>query len=257
MGFSAAKILGKDNYVIISGRTAGKLETVVNELKSMGIEAEGFACDVSVKASADRLAARAAEVGIVKSVVHAAGISPNMGSGESILAVNALGTININEAFRRIMPEGSCILNVSSMSAYMLPEILLPKRSYKLSRADVNAFLRKMMGRVNLFPKKLRPGVAYVISKNFVVWYTKTEAGRMGEKGIRIVCVSPGIFKTPMGELESEQGAKFIEYCAIKRFGYPEEIAELFAFIVSDKCGYLTGEDIICDGGMLASRIKK
>ncbi|MBT9173756.1 MAG: Short-chain reductase protein NovJ [Syntrophomonadaceae bacterium] len=257
MGLATAKVAGKEYYLIISGRTGGKLESALEELRSMGIEAEAFVCDVSERSSVDELAARAAEAGRVKCVIHAAGISPGMGSGESVMKVNALGTININEAFYQVMSEGSCIVNVSSMSAYMVPEIILPKRAYKLSRIDINQFMKKMLNRVNLFPKKLRSGIAYVISKHFVAWYTKTEAVRMGAKGIRIVSVSPGIFKTHMGILESAEGEKFIKTSAIKRFGNPEEIAELFAFIASDKCRYLTGEDIICDGGVIASRMKK
>jgi NAD(P)-dependent dehydrogenase (short-subunit alcohol dehydrogenase family) len=56
-----------------------------------------------------------------------------------------------------------------------------------------------------------------------------------------------------MGRLEKDSGAgKLTEYAALKRFGKPEEIAELLAFCASDKPGYLTGVDILCDGGTRA-----
>jgi NAD(P)-dependent dehydrogenase (short-subunit alcohol dehydrogenase family) len=56
-----------------------------------------------------------------------------------------------------------------------------------------------------------------------------------------------------MGELEKESASDYTKYCAIKRFGYIEEIANLFTFCASDKCDYLTGVDILCDGGCVAS----
>jgi NAD(P)-dependent dehydrogenase (short-subunit alcohol dehydrogenase family) len=109
-----------------------------------------------------------------------------------------------------------------------------------------------MMGRVNIFPKKLRASIAYAFSKNFVVWYAKKSALLYGGKGIRVVCVSPGNFETPMGRLEEQEAQAFMKHAAIKRFGYPEEIAYLFASIVNKRNGYLTGVDILCDGGLIA-----
>lgn len=53
-------------------------------------------------------------------------------------------------------------------------------------------------------------------------------------------------------ELEDEVD-KLVKYCAIKRLGHVEEIANLMAFCASDKAGYLTGVDILCDGGCVAS----
>jgi NAD(P)-dependent dehydrogenase (short-subunit alcohol dehydrogenase family) len=67
--------------------------------------------------------------------------------------------------------------------------------------------------------------------------------------------VSPGSFETPMGELEKDRVKEYTNQSAIKRLGRVEEIADLFAFCVSYKASYLTGVDILCDGGSLASRI--
>jgi NAD(P)-dependent dehydrogenase (short-subunit alcohol dehydrogenase family) len=77
-------------------------------------------------------------------------------------------------------------------------------------------------------------------------------AARFGEKGARILSVSPGSFDTSMGRLEEKSGSReLLQFAALKRFGRPEEIAELLAFCAS-KPGYLTGIDILCDGGTLA-----
>ncbi len=253
MGLATAKRIGKENYIIIVGRSVKKLENALEVLKTEGIEAESFACDISDRASVEELAAHAKEIGIISSVIHAAGMSPHMGDGRKILEANALGTININEAFYKVMEEDSCIIDVSSMSAYLTPKLVMPESCYKYSRINVETFMRKMMRRINIFPKKLRSSIAYGISKHFVIWYARTDAAKFGQKGIRVISITPGNFETPMAELEKDEASNYTKYCAIKRFGYVEEIANLFAFCASDKCGYLTGVDILCDGGCVAS----
>lgn len=253
MGLATAKVLGKDNYIIIVGRTLEKLENALKGLNAEGIEAESFVCDISNRDSVDRLVARARKAGRISSVIHAAGMSPHMGEAKTILEVNALGTININEAFYDVMEDGSCIIDVSSMSSYLLPSFIMPQMSYKYSRINASRFMKKMMRRVNVFPKKIRAGIAYGISKNFVIWYVKANALKFGEKGVRILSISPGSFYTPMGEIEKGRMEEYIKRSAIKRPGYVEEIANLFAFCVSDKASYLTGVDILCDGGCVAS----
>ena len=130
---------------------------------------------------------------------------------------------------------------------------MLPEGLYKYSRIDKNLFMKKMMARVILFPKNMHSGMAYTFSKNFVNWYARTDAAKFGEKGIRILTVSPGNFDTPMGKYEYRQAEKFTGHCAIKRLGRADEIAHLFACLVSEKLSHLTGTDILCDGGLLAS----
>lgn len=257
MGLATAKVMGKDHYIIISGRTVNKLDSAIQELLELGIEAEAFSCDVSVRKSVEKLAQHASELGTIKTVIHAAGMSPNMGDAETIMRVNALGTIHVNEVFYHYMERGSCVIDVSSMSGYMIPDIIIPRKKYSLSRVNHELFLNKMIKRVNLFPRKHRSGVAYGISKNFVIWYAKTDAEKFASKGIRVLSVSPGLFETPMGEVEREISKDYINKCAIKRYGKVEEIAYLFQYVSDEKVGYLTGVDILCDGGCISSKLMK
>jgi NAD(P)-dependent dehydrogenase (short-subunit alcohol dehydrogenase family) len=75
-----------------------------------------------------------------------------------------------------------------------------------------------------------------------------------GAKDARILSVSPGSFDTEMGRLEEKSGSdKLLQFAALKRYGRPEEVAELLAFAASEKPGYLTGIDILCDGGTRAN----
>lgn len=255
MGLETARIMGKTHYVIICGRTASKLEKAVENLRSEGVGCEAFSCDVADLESVRRLALYAQKLGEVQAVIHAAGMSPHMGDAGKIMDTNAIGTIYINTEFAGVMGQGGCILDVSSMSAYLTPSIVMPRRLYKYSLSDPVKFRAKINRRLGIFPASVRSGVAYGVSKDFVIWYSKQSALKYGDRGIRVVCVSPGNFETPMGKLEEEEADRFTRHAAIKRFGKPEEIAFLFASIVDERNGYLTGLDIICDGGVIASGV--
>jgi NAD(P)-dependent dehydrogenase (short-subunit alcohol dehydrogenase family) len=252
MGLATAKLVGRHSAVLIAGRTLAKLEAARAELRALGIDAEAVACDVADRAAVDRLAARARALGTVTAVVHSAGLSPHMGDARGILEGNALGTIHVNEAFSAFMGAGSCIVDVASMAGHLLPGLLLPTKDYALSRTDQGRFVERMLARVNLFPRAKRPGLAYGISKNFVLWYARTDAVRLGQRGIRVLSVSPGTFETPMAELEKEATSGYANQSPLGRIGRVEEIASVLAFCVGDQAGYLTGVDILCDGGCTA-----
>ena len=255
MGLETARRLGKKHILVLCGRSVAKLEQAVSELTALGMTVYPFACDVSNRQSVEELARFAARLGTVQAVVHAAGMSPNMGTAQAIMEANALGTIHMNNAFVDVIAEGGCMLDVSSMSAYITPAIIMPTWIYKESVNDPERFMKRIMKWVGLFPKKVQNGVAYGISKHFVIWFAKQDAARYGRRGARVLSVSPGNFDTPMGNLEKEEADADTKHCAIKRFGQVSEVASLFEYCVSKEAGYLTGTDILCDGGLVASGI--
>lgn len=253
IGLATIKELGKDHTIIITGRTLAKLEKAAKEFNDQGYDVVCTTCDVSNREEVKKLVEFCSNKGEIDAVIHAAGVSPHMGNAETILKINALGTHYVDTEFARVMKSGSVILNVSSMSAYMLPKAMLPIKKYSLIFKDEKKFLTKLVKRSRLLGKKMETSLGYPISKNFVCWYIKRVANTMYEKGIRVISVSPGNFETPMGELESGQGKAFLKNNAIKRFGYPEEIAVLFKHLIDPRLGYLTGTDIVCDGGCVGN----
>ena len=253
MGLAAARIMGRDHQVLICDVNQSRLDAAQAQLTADGIRCHTVLCDITNRQSVLALVQQAISLGKVTSVIHTAGVSPQMADPGTIWKVNAVGTININEAFYELACDGFAMVNVSSVSGHMLPGFLIPKRGYRFAHTDINRFLKRMLFVTNFFPKKARTGAAYSLSKNFVSWYTCAIAGRYGSKGARVVAVSPGSFDTEMGRLEKDAGAgELINYSALKRFGRPEEVAELLAFCASDKASYLTGVDIPCDGGVIA-----
>lgn len=254
MGLATAKLLGRTSHVVLSDLKAAPLEAAARELSALGIECTQVTCDITDRASVDALAQRAASLGPVVSVVHAAGVSPQMGDAPFIIRVNALGTVHVTEAFLKHANPRMALVNVSSIAGHMLPSLMIPTRIFRLAvGGDLERFEQKLTSVSNLGPKAMRSGSAYSLSKAFVIWYSKAMAHRFGEKGARILSVSPGSFDTEMGRLEEQSGSgRLVEFAALERFGRPEEIAELLAFCASEGPGYLTGTDILCDGGALA-----
>lgn len=253
MGLATAKIMGRDHRVVIADLNRERLDAAVAELTALGVDASAVICDITDRASVDALFATAAESGEVRAVVHSAGVSPTMGDAEMIVRINALGTVNVTEAALEVAGEGFALVNVASIAGHMTPGFLNPKRTFALSLTDAERFTRKLTSASRLGPRSVHSGSAYSMSKAFVIWYTRAMAAAFGAKGARIVSVSPGSFDTAMGRLEKDKGSgKLTDYAALKRFGRPEEVAEVLAFCASDKPGYLTGVDILVDGGTKA-----
>ena len=251
MGLEAAKFMSKDKIIIISGRTLGKLENGVNELKALGFEAYAKTCDTSSRESVKELVEYACSLGEVTNVINSAGVSPAMkGTQEMILRINALGTVYINQEFAKVMKAGSVIVDVASNSAYILPSFIIPKKAYKLAETDEDLFVKKLVKKSNMAKGEYqRKGFAYSLSKNFVVWYAKKCAFEYGKKGIRVVSLSPGLIATDMGNLEKEEGGMLIPFSAEERMGKPEELGYALATVADERNGYLAGVDVLVDGG--------
>jgi NAD(P)-dependent dehydrogenase (short-subunit alcohol dehydrogenase family) len=256
MGLATAKIVGRDHEVVLCDVRQDRLDGAVSTLKDLGMNVTAVNCDVTDRQAVDRLFETAIGVGTVASVIHTAGVSPSMGDADYVMRTNALGTLNVNEAFFGTVGEGAAIVNVASMAAHLLPEELIPTGQFPQALHDLAAFTNDMTSACSIVPEQARSGFAYAVSKSFVRWYSSSQAERFNSRGLRIVSVSPGSVDTEMGKLEAEAGAgagAMVTDFAVPRWGKAEELAELFAFCVSDKAGYLTGTDILNDGGVVAS----
>ncbi|MGJ6121554.1 SDR family oxidoreductase [Mycolicibacterium sp. Y3] len=254
MGRATAKIVGRDHTVVLADNRADRLAAATAELSNLGVPATAVHCDVTDRAAVGALFETAARLGAIASVIHTAGVSPSMGDADYVMRTNALGTVNVNEAFFAIAGEGSVIVNVASMAAYLMPEELIPAAQFPLALTDAPAFADAMRAAYAIAPEEARSGMSYAVSKGFVKWYTSSQAERFNTRGLRIVSVSPGSVDTEMGKLEADAGAgAMVADFAVPRWGKAEEMAELFAFCASDRAGYLTGTDILNDGGVVAS----
>lgn len=93
-------------------------------------------------------------------------------------------------------------------------------------------------------------GVAYGSSKAAVLFSTRTMALELGKYGIRVNSVSPGFINTDMWKKRKEDVfKKILSETPLHRQGLPEEVAQVIAFLASDMSSYITGQNIVVDGG--------
>lgn len=253
LGLAAAKILGQSHRVVIADVNKDRIDSALTELANLKIKADGLVCDITNKKSVAELFSFANKKSDLRAVVHAAGVSPLMGEPEFIIKINALGTINIVEAALKLAKPGFAVVNVASIAGHTAPGFLVSKKRNSLALTNPQVLLKKMTAASKLMPKSQRSGIAYSLSKQFVICYSAEMAARFGKKGARILSISPGSFDTEMGRLEKKSGSeRLLIAAALKRFGTPTEMGELLAFCASEKAGYLTGVDILNDGGTKA-----
>ncbi|MGV0644187.1 SDR family oxidoreductase [Mycolicibacterium sp. XJ879] len=258
MGQATARIVGRDHTVVLGDVRADRLDAAAAALADLGIKATAVHCDVTDRQAVTGLVRTAASLGTLASVIHTAGVSPSMGDAEYVMRTNALGTLHVNEVFYQTAGAGAAIVNVASMAAHLLPDALIPTSTFPLALTDADAFLSDMLAACEIVPEEGRSGISYALSKSFVRWYSTAQAERFNGRGLRIVSVSPGSVDTEMGRLEEQAGAgAMVADAAVPRWGRPEEMAELLTFCASDKAGYLTGTDILNDGGVVASMTER
>ncbi|MBI4678214.1 MAG: 3-oxoacyl-ACP reductase FabG [Elusimicrobia bacterium] len=93
--------------------------------------------------------------------------------------------------------------------------------------------------------------VHYATSKAALVGFTLSLAKELCRYGIRVNAVSPGFIDAGVGmNLSESQRAEYLKYCALGRPGKPEEVAELVAFLASDRSSYINAQNIVIDGGL-------
>ena len=250
MGLAAAKCMPKEKIIVVSGRTKAKLEKAVSELEALGFEAHPLVCDTSDRESVRAMAAYAASLGNVRNVINAAGLSPAMAKPEQLLRVNALGTVHVNQEFSKVMKPDSVIVDVSSNSAYVLPDFMISKGTLRLAEENPERFVQKLLKLCGMVPGTYqKSGFAYALSKKFVCKYAQMCAFKYGINGIRVVSLSPGLIATDMGNLEAKEGGKMLRYAAEQRMGTPEELGFALAALADERNGYLAGVDVLADGG--------
>ncbi|OBA68210.1 NAD-dependent epimerase [Nocardia sp. 852002-20019_SCH5090214] len=175
--------------------------------------------------------------------------------GGLVVSVNYFGAIALLEGLRPLLRESgnASVVLVSSNSTTTQP--LWP---VELTDACLAGDEERARGIAESFGD-LGAIQAYPATKAALAWYARTKSAEYIADGIRLNAIAPGIIDTPMTQegskdaLTGEGMKQFLAMTPIGRPGRPEEIADLAAFLLSDKAGFFVGSVIFCDGGIDAA----
>ena len=130
------------------------------------------------------------------------------------------------------------------------------KGMFLVTRAFARGMIRRKRGSiVNIGSlagvRMLEVPVHYATAKSAVVGFTLSLARELGRYSVRVNAVVPGMLTDGVSvNVPAKQQEEYKRYCALSRVGTPEEVAELVAFLASDRAGYINGQAIAVDGGI-------
>jgi NAD(P)-dependent dehydrogenase (short-subunit alcohol dehydrogenase family) len=228
---TALLFAGQGAKVAAVGRNAGALADLQVDASKLSGTVKTIVSDVTLDNSADIIVNETLEAfGQIDVLVNGAGIISN-------------GTIENTS-----VSDWDAMMNINVRSVFQLMQKCAPH----LEKTRGNVVNISSVTGTRSFPGVL----AYCVSKAAVDQLTRCSALELAPKGVRVNAVNPGVVVTNIhkrGGMDEEKYAAFLEHCKtthpLGRTGTAEEVAELIAFLASDKAGWITGATYEIDGG--------
>jgi NAD(P)-dependent dehydrogenase (short-subunit alcohol dehydrogenase family) len=229
LGRAYAERLAREGATVVVADIESGSDTV-DAIARTGGRAFAVECDVSSEPAVAQLRdATLSHCGRCDILVNNAGLAPHVAWDELDLAT-----------WRRVME-----VNLDGM--------------FLTCKAYSPVMRQQRFGRIinvssNLFGIALPGWVAYVASKAGVIGLTRALATDLGEDGITVNAVLPGLTRTPATEASLEGTAVFEHHAgsqAIKRNGIPADLEGVVSFLATDEAGWMTAQTLVVDGGLL------
>jgi NAD(P)-dependent dehydrogenase (short-subunit alcohol dehydrogenase family) len=254
IGQAIARRVSAGKHVLLADIRQENADTAAKTLNDAGFAVTTATVDVSSRDSVHALSAKAAELGDVFGVIHAAGVSPSQASPETILRVDLYGTALVLEEFGNVITRGGSGVVIASQSGHRLPPLSIEQNS-ALATTPVEELLHLPFLQLTQIKDSLH---AYQLSKRGNSLRVMAEAVRWGKRGARVNTISPGIIITPLAndELKGPRGPgyrRMLEISAAGRAGTPDEVGSVGALLMGSDGAFITGSDFLMDGGVTAA----
>lgn len=253
MGTAIIKRISTNRIIFLGDISEENLKARAEELRYNGYIVETQVVDALDEKSVEDFAKKANELGKIKYFIDTAGASPNQASPEHIINLDLVATSVAIDIFAKYISKGGAGLIISSQTGYMMD---LPYEIEKQIALAPTSELKDLDFIKN--EAMANSGVAYVVAKRANHLRVRTAAATSwADKGARINSISPGIIVTPLAydefEAAGEGYQEMINSSAAKRVGTSEEIARAAEFLLNDDSSFITGIDLLVDGGVIAS----
>ena len=246
--------MGSGMKVVVGDKVMTHAESFCETLNNAGFDAESFEMDMSDRNTIKALVTRACELGPVTMLVNGAGVSPSQAPIEAILKVDLYGTAALLEEVGSVIEEGGVGVTISSQSGKRMPQL-----SAEEDRLLAVTPAEELLSLEMLQPENINDTLhAYQMAKRCNEKRVMAEAVKWGRRGARINSISPGIIVTPLAidEFNGPRGdfyKNMFAKCPAGRPGTADEVADVAELVMSPRAAFMTGSDILIDGGATAS----
>jgi NAD(P)-dependent dehydrogenase (short-subunit alcohol dehydrogenase family) len=254
IGQAIARRVGVGKHVLLADMRQENANTAAEVLGNAGYEVSAATVDASSRTAVHALVEKASKLGDITGLIHAAGVSPSQASPATILKVDLYGTALVLEEFGNVIARGGAGVVIASQSGHRLPPLTVEQ-----NKALATTPVEELLSLPFLQPDQVKDSLhAYQLAKRGNSLRVMAEAVRWGQRGARINAISPGIIITPLAkdELNGPRGEGYrhmIQLSAAGRAGTPDEVGTVGALLMGPDGGFITGSDILMDGGVTAA----
>ncbi|KAE9583820.1 3-alpha-hydroxysteroid dehydrogenase/carbonyl reductase [Colletotrichum fructicola] len=251
-GLPCARRLGIGRQVLLADVSADRLSIAATALHNEGYFVHTALVDISSFDSVNELAQKAFVIGPVETIILAAGVGPAADCARTVYEIDLLGTINVIDAFLPIVQAGSNFVCISGMAGHLCPP-LDPAFERHLATASRERLLAHPDFNINE-PGPQGAAAAYGLSMRGKLVRVQASAAAWGSRGARINCVSPGVIPARTDQRGVDGSVdNLVRISPARRAVTPADIVNAVAFLVNPASCFITGTDILVDGGIVSS----
>ena len=254
ISMAIARRMGYGKKIIMGDKKIKNAKSIAKIMNDAGYDVEPIEMDLSSRESILNMIQIAKSYGDISMLINGAGVSPSQAPIEMILKVDLYGTAVLLEEVGKVIKEGGVGVTISSQSGHRMKQ-LTALEDEQLAITPTEELLSLDLLQVDNIQDTLH---AYQLAKRCNEKRVMSEAVKWGQRGARANTISPGIVVTPLAidEFNGPRGdfyKNMFEKCPAGRPATADEVANVAELLMSEKGAFITGTDILIDGGATAS----